>query len=334
VSQEFLSQDEVDALLKGVNGEEDEAPEEPSDAGVRPYNLASQERIVRGRMPTLEIVNDRFARLVRAGIFNFMRKSPEVSAGPVRVVKYSEFIRNLAVPTNLNLVGLKPLRGTGLVVIEPALVFTVVDNLFGGDSRFHTRVEGREFTTTEMRIIQRLLAVVLEEYRKSWAPVHEIAFDYVRSEMHTQFANIATPNEVVLVTTFSVEFGAGGGEMHMAIPYASVEPIRDKLSNAIAGDAQEPDKRWMRMLSRQVQSAEVELVATLAQVPMHVRSLLAMREGDVISLDLPKSVPVSVDAVPIFDCRFGTVNGQYAVKIDRVLAPSVVERMNGDSHAQ
>ena len=331
MADEFLSQDEVDALLKGVNGDEEEAPAEAPADGVRPYNLATQERIVRGRIPPLEVVNDRFARLVRAGIFNFMRKSPEVSVGPVRAVKYSEFARNLVVPTNLNLVGLKPLRGAGLFVLEPSLVFTVVDNLFGGNSRFHTRVEGREFTATENRIIQRLLAVILDEYRKSWAPVHAIAFDYVRSELHTQFANIATPNEVVLVTTFSVEFGSGGGEMHVCLPYASVEPIRDKLCNAIAGDQQEPDRRWSRMLSRQVQSAEVELVATLAEVPMQVRSLLAMRAGDVISFDLPKSVEASVDGVPIFGCRFGTMNGQYAVKVDRVLAASVMERMNGDN---
>ncbi len=333
MSQEFLSQDEVDALLKGVNGEEEAVAEEPAD-GIRPYNLATQERIVRGRMPTLEIVNERFARLARAGIFNFMRKSPEVSVGPVRVIKYSEFIRNLAVPTNLNIVSLKPLRGAGLVVLEPSLVFTVVDNLFGGDSRFHTRVEGREFTPTETRIIMRLLEVVLDEYRKAWAPVHEIAFDYLRSELHTQFANVATPNEIVLVTSFSVEFGAGGGDMHMCLPYAAVEPIRDKLFNAIAGDHQEPDRRWMRMLSRQVQSAEVELVAKLADVPMKVRSLLAMREGDVISFDLPRTVEASVDGVPIFECRFGTVNGQYAVKVDRVLAASVQERMYGDPNAQ
>ena len=330
MAQEYLSQDEVDALLKGVQGEEEEAAAPEPEGGIRPYDLASQERIVRGRMPTLEVVNDRFARLARAGIFNFMRRSPEVSAGPVRVIKYSEFLRNLAVPTNLNIVGLKPLRGAALFVIEPSLVFTVVDNLFGGDSRFRSRVEGREFTATETRIIQRLLAVVLGEYRKAWAPVHEVAFEHVRSEMHTQFANVATPNEIVLVTTFSVEFGGGGGDLHVCIPYASVEPIRDKLANSIAGDQQEPVRRWMRMLSRQVQSAEVDFVARLAEVPVQVRNLLAMRVGDVVSFEMPRAVDAIVDGVPIFECRFGTMNGRYAVKVERVLAASVQERMTGD----
>src|SRR5512140_3475050 len=170
MSKEFLSQTEVDALLKGVTGEADEVKKEQDPSGVRPYNLATQERIVRGRMPTLEIINERFARLLRIGLFNFMRRSAEIAVGPVKVVKYSEFVRNLVVPTNLNVVQIKPLRGSALFIFDPNLVFLVVDNLFGGDGRFHTRVEGRDFTQTEQRIIQRMLNVVLDAYEKSWNP--------------------------------------------------------------------------------------------------------------------------------------------------------------------
>src|SRR3954470_7326354 len=157
---ELLSQEEVDALLKGVTGEVDEPKDDLDPSGIRPYNLATQERIVRGRMPTLEIINDRFARLLRIGMFNFMRRSPEISVGGVKVTKYSEFIRNLVVPTNLNVVHMKPLRGSCLFIFDPSLVFAVVDNLFGGDGRFHSRVEGRDFTLTEQRIIQKMLLVV------------------------------------------------------------------------------------------------------------------------------------------------------------------------------
>jgi flagellar motor switch protein FliM len=169
MSSEFLSQDEVDALLKGVTGESDEpAAVEENEGGVRSYNLGTQERIVRGRMPTLELVNERFARYLRIGLFNYMHRTTEVSVGPIRVQKYSEFIRNLVVPTNLNLVSAKPLRGTSLFVFDPNLVFLVVDNMFGGDGRFHTRVEGRDFTGTEQRIIQGLLHVVFTEYDRAW----------------------------------------------------------------------------------------------------------------------------------------------------------------------
>lgn len=172
MTADFLSQDEVDALLKGVTGESDEPEEEAeSNEGARSYNLGTQERIVRGRMPTLELVNERFARYLRIGLFNYMHRTTEISVGPIRVQKYSEFIRNLVVPTNLNLVAAKPLRGTGLFVFDPNLVFLVVDNMFGGDGRFHTRVEGRDFTATEQRIIQGLLNVVFTEYSRSWKPV-------------------------------------------------------------------------------------------------------------------------------------------------------------------
>src|ERR1700693_1214931 len=215
MADNFLSQEEVDALLKGVNGDQDETSVPEDSSGVRPYNLATQERIVRGRMPTLEIINERFARLFRIGLFNFLHPTAEISVGPVKVSKYSEFIRNLVVPTNLNLVHLNPLRGIGLVVLDPQLVFLLVDNMFGGDGRFHTRIEGREFTPTEHRIIMRVLEIVFEQYAKSWEPIYPIEFEYIRSEMNTQFANIATPNEVVVSTTFTLELGPVSGELHI-----------------------------------------------------------------------------------------------------------------------
>ena len=142
MAEDFLSQEEVDALLKGTTGEKDEVKADEDPSGVRPYNIATQERIVRGRMPTYEIINERFARLLRIGLFNFMRRTVDISVGPVKVIKFSEFVRNLVVPTNLNMVHMKPLRGTALIVFDPSLIFLIVDNLFGGDGRFHARVEG------------------------------------------------------------------------------------------------------------------------------------------------------------------------------------------------
>jgi flagellar motor switch protein FliM len=319
MSKDFLSQEEVDALLKGVTGETDEPQDAASATGVRPYNLATQERIVRGRMPTLEIINERFARLLRIGLFNFMRRSAEISVGPVRVVKYSEFIRNLVVPTNLNLVQAKPLRGNALFIFDPNLVFLVVDTLFGGSGALHTRVEGRDFTPTEQRIIQRMLAIVFEDLEKSWKPVHELKFEYVRSEVNTQFANIATPNEVVVVTTFTIEFGNAGGELHICMPYAMLEPIRDVLYSSVQGDHMEVDKRWLRLLSKQVQSAEVELSVNLGNARLTFSQLLGMQVGDVISLDIPQPMVAEVDGVPVMECRCGVLNGQYALRVEKML---------------
>ena len=263
MSETFLSQEEVDALLRGVTGDQDEDKVVEDSSGIRPYNLATQERIVRGRMPTLEIINERFARLYRIGLFNFIRRTAEISVGSVRVSKYSEFIRNLVVPTNLNLVHMKPLRGTALIVMDPNLVFLIIDNLFGGDGRFHTRVEGRDFTQTEQRIILRTLEIVFENYAKSWEPIFPIEFEYVRSEMNTQFANIATPNEVVVTTSFTIELGEVSGDMHICTPYAMIEPVRDILTSSVQGETLEIDKRWIRLMTQQLQTAEVEIVANL-----------------------------------------------------------------------
>jgi flagellar motor switch protein FliM len=333
MSNEFLSQEEVDALLRGVSGEaEEEKPAEDAGA-IRSYNLATQERIVRGRMPTLEIINERFARNLRIGLFNFMRRTPAITVGQVRTLKYGEFVRNLIVPTNLNVVHMQPLRGSALFVIEPRLVFLVIDNLFGGDGRFHTRVEGRDFTQTEQRIIQRLLDVVFENYERAWAPVHPIKFEFVRSEMHTQFANIATPSEIVVSMSFNIEIGNQSGEIHVCFPYSSIEPIRDILYSIVLGDATETDRRWVKMLSRQVQSAEVEMVATLGEAPITVGQLLKMKAGDVITLDIPKSLVAAVDGVPVFDCKYGILNGQYAVKVNQILTIPQRDNNMEDEHA-
>lgn len=322
MADNFLSQEEVDALLKGVNGDQDDAAAPEEATGVRTYNLATQERIVRGRMPTLEIINERFARLLRVGLFNFLRRSAEVSVGSVRVSKYSEFIRNLVVPTNLNLVHMKPLRGTALMVFDPGLVFLLVDNLFGGDGRFHTRVEGRDFTQTEQRIILRILDIVFDAYTRSWEPVFPVEFEYIRSEMNTQFANIATPNEVVVSSTFTIELGSVSGQIHFCMPYSMIEPIRDALTSSLQGEALEVDKRWIRLMTQQIQIAEVELVATLGTGRASFDEILNMKVGDIIPLNVPEQIEATVDGVPVMECTYGVLNGQYALKVEKLLANS------------
>lgn len=321
MSQDFLSQEEVDALLKGVTGASDDAPEEDASSGseAKPYEIGRQERIVRGRMPTLELINERFARFLRMGLFNYMHRNVEISVGPIRVQKYSDFVRNLVVPTNLNLVLVKPLRGTSLFVLDPNLVFLTVDNMFGGDGRFHTRVEGRDFTATEQRIIKGLLGTIFEEYEKSWKPIYSISFEYVRSEMNTQFANIATPSEIVVATTFTIEFSGASSEMHICMPYSMIEPIRDTLYSALHSEQLSSDKRWTTMLQRQLQTAEVELVAQLGTSQITLGAIMEMKVGDVIPLKVPELVQASVDGVPVVAASYGVSNGNYALKIDKFL---------------
>jgi flagellar motor switch protein FliM len=326
VAKEFLSQDEVDALLKGVTGDSDDEAAPKDAEGVRPYNIAKQERIVRGRMPTLEIINERFARLLRIGLFNFMRRTAEISVSPVRTQKYGEFIRNLVVPTNLNVVHVKPLRGSSLFIFEPSLVFNVIDSLFGGDGKFHTRIEGREFTPTEQRIIQRMLEVVFENMQKAWQSVQPVTFEYVRAEMNTQFANIATPNEIVVTTTYTIDLGADAtGAIHICMPYSMLEPIRDALCSSMQGEQMELDKRWLRMLSKQVQAADVQIVANLTETQMTLGAILKLKSGDVIRTDIADVVTAGVDGVPVMECRYGISNGQYALQVVRLINHSAAD---------
>ncbi|WP_295643877.1 flagellar motor switch protein FliM [uncultured Methylibium sp.] len=320
MNQQILSQDEVDALLQGITGVSQKLETEEVEHGaIRDYNLASQERIVRGRMPTMEIVNERFSRNIRVGLFNMIRRTPEVAVGGIKVQKYSAFLREIVVPTNFNIMSVRPLRGSGLVVCDPTLVFAVIDALFGGAGKFHTRIEGRDFSPTEQRVIVRLVEVIAAEYKKAWAGVYPIELDYQRSEMQPQFATIAAPSEIVVTTSFTLEIGETSGTIHFCVPYATLEPIRDTLYSATVGDSNEPDRRWVKLLTQQIQAAEVELVTELAHAPATVEQLLAFKPGDFIELDLSQVVQAKVDGVPVFDCQYGTSNGKYSIKIDQLL---------------
>lgn len=320
MSESFLSQEEVDALLEGVTGESQKTVEEAAEHGeVRAYNISSQERIVRGRMPTMEIVNERFTRNLRVGLFNFIRRSPEISVGPVTVQRYSAFLRELAVPTNFNIVAIRPLRGSGLIVCEPALVFGVIDTLYGGTGKFQTRIEGRDFSATEQRVINRLVDVITSEYKKAWKGIYPLELDYQRSEMQPQFANIATPSEIVISTSFQLEIGDITGAIHFCFPYSTLEPIRDVLYSSTQGDSIEVDRRWVNVLTREIQAAEITLVAELARADATVEQLLTMKKGDFIELDRQPKIQATVDGVPIFECQYGTHNSKYAIRIDKAL---------------
>ena len=320
MNQQILSQDEVDALLQGITGESQKIEQDDlPKTGTRDYDLASQERIVRGRMPTMEVINERFARNIRIGIFNLIRKSPEVSIGGIKVQKFSAFLREIVVPSNFNIMTVKPLRGSGLIVCDPSLVFAVIDSLYGGIGKYHARIEGRDFSPTELRVIFRLVETICTEYRKAWAGIYPVDLEYQRSEMQPQFANIAMPSEIVVSTSFTMEIGETTGSVHFCIPYSTLEPIRDVLYGSNQGDSGEPDRRWVNLLKQQIQSAEVDLVAELAHAGATVEQLLSFKPGDFIELDLNPMIQAKVAGVPVFDCHYGTSNKHYSIKIDKMI---------------
>ncbi|HEY8585910.1 MAG TPA: flagellar motor switch protein FliM [Rhodanobacter sp.] len=312
---DLLSQDEIDALLDGVSGGAVATGSDeplPVDAVVQ-YDFTQQDRIVRGRLPTLEMVNDRFARFFRTGVFNVLRKTCEVSVLGVKMVKFAEYVHGLAVPSNLNLVRIAPLRGTALVVFEPRLVFTVIDNFFGGDGRYHARIEGRDFTATESRVIQIVLGELFGAMAEAWSPVLALEFEYQGSEINPQFANIVSPTETVVVSSFHVELDGGGGDIHLTLPYAMIEPIRTLLDAGVQSDRVDRDSRWAELLHEDVLDAEVGLSSLLLEARMSLGEFLHLRPGDVIPVQLPEMATVFAEDVPVFRGRFGQSNGRNAV---------------------
>lgn len=333
MDDKFLSQDEVDALLKGVGVDQDGDDEVIEEVdGPVDYDLAKDERIVRGRMPTLEVINERFGRLCRDNLFNFLRRGLEVHVKPTKISKYSDFVRNVIVPTNLNLIHMHPLRGTALFILDPTLVFLIIDTMFGGDGRFHTRVEGRDFTATEQRIITRILDIIYQSYMQAWAPVHEINVEHIRSEMNLQFVSIATPNEVVASTSFKLELGDHSAEMHICFPYTMIEPLRDILSSTMQPEETATDKQWAKQLSQQVQIAEVELITKLAQKQTDLRSVLNFKVDDIIPLNISDVVETTVDNMPVMECKYGVFNGQYALKVEKLLRVNDLGFEEGEPH--
>ncbi|HUH39834.1 MAG TPA: flagellar motor switch protein FliM [Castellaniella sp.] len=320
--QSLLSQDEVDALLAGVTGEESTGAQGPVDdaGGVRSYDLTSPDRVVRHRMQTLELINERFARRLRSMFFSFMRRNADITVNAIRIQKYSEFERNLPVPSNLNMVALKPLRGASLFTFDPNLVFLVIDSLFGGHGRYSTRVEGRDFTTTEQRIIQRLLGLTLDCYGEAWENVYPLEFEYIRSEMHTKFASISTGNDIVVVSSFSIELGSTGGKLNICLPYSMIEPVRDLLTRPLQQAASDSiDQRWAQQLAREVRSAEVELSAQFTQIQTSIGELIRLRVNDVLPIEVEPAITAHVGGVPVLDCAYGTFNGRYALRVNKVL---------------
>jgi flagellar motor switch protein FliM len=313
---DLLSQDEIDALLHGVSSSDiDTDDDELVDGDARNYDFTTQDRIVRGRMPTLEMVNERYARLFRISIFNLLRRSAEISVGGVQMLKFSEYVHSLFVPTSLNMVRVKPLRGTALFVLDPRLVFMIVDNYFGGDGRFHAKIEGREFTPTELRVVEMILEQVFVDLKEAWSPVMKLDFEKQNSEVNPQFANIVSPSEVVVVNTFHVEIEGGGGDFHITLPYSMLEPIRELLDAGVQSDRDDADDRWAESLREEVKTSTVDLSCTLAEAEISLRDIMEMKPGDVIPMDVPDLVTVNAEGVPVFRGKYGVSRGSMAVKV-------------------
>lgn len=312
--QDLLSQDEIDALLHGVDDGDIDTDSDLDPGLVKAYDLTSQDRIVRGRMPTLEMINERFARYTRISMFNLLRRTADVSVGGVQIQKFGEYVHTLYVPTSLNMVKFRPLRGTGLIILDARLVFKLVDNFFGGDGR-HAKIEGREFTPTELRVVQMVLNQAFIDLGEAWKAVYPINFEYIHSEVNPSLANIVSPSEVVVVSTFHIELDGGGGELHITMPYSMIEPIREVLDAGLQSDTDERDERWVKALREDILTAKVDLECDVASREILLRDIVDLKVGDVIPIDLPDFHVLTANGVPMFRTQLGQHNGNLALKV-------------------
>lgn len=324
---DLLSQDEIDALLHGVDDVEEEDTEATdSDGSMTDYDFSSQDRIVRGRMPTLEIVNERFARHMRISLFNMMRRSAEVSINGIQMIKFGEYIHTLFVPTSLNMVRFRPLKGTGLITMEARLVFILVDNFFGGDGRYHAKIEGREFTPTERRITQMLLKLIFEDYKEAWAPVMDVSFEYLDSEVNPAMANIVSPTEVVVISSFHIELDGGGGDFHVSLPYSMLEPIRELLDAGVQSDKEDTDLRWSKALRDEILDVKVALSTNMLEMDVPLEAIMNFNKGDIIPIEMPEHITVLVEELPTFRAKLGRSRENIAIKItEKIPRPTSVK---------
>ena len=312
--QDLLSQDEIDALLHGVDDGLVQTEMAAEPGSVKSYDLTSQDRIVRGRMPTLEMINERFARYTRISMFNMLRRSADVAVGGVQVMKFGEYVHSLYVPTSLNLVKIKPLRGTALFILDAKLVFKLVDNFFGGDGR-HAKIEGREFTPTELRVVRMVLEQAFIDLKEAWQAIMEVNFEYINSEVNPAMANIVGPSEAVVVSTFHIELDGGGGDLHVTMPYSMIEPVREMLDAGFQSDLDDQDERWVKALREDLLDVDVPLSATVARRQLRLRDILHMQPGDVIPVELPEELVMRAGGVPSFKVKLGSHKGNLALQV-------------------
>ena len=320
---EVLSQGEVDALLRGVDsGNVETETDQPEEvAGVVPYDLSSQEKVVRGRLPTLDIINQMFSRLFRTSFSTMMRKPVDVTTVSTDTVKFSDFLRTLPVPSSLHIFRMEPFRGHGLFVVESRLVFSIVDTFFGGNGANEAKITGRDFSSIEIRMTKNVVLTALEDLEKAWKPVHSVTTTYVRSEVNPQFAAIVPPTDVVLVIVFDIEVDSVSGTLTICFPYNAMEPIIPKLKAQFQSEEMEVDRVWLNRLKAELIETEVEIVVELGTTVLTPGQLMNMKLGDTLFLgkDVTDPLILKIEGITKFKGFPGTSKGNKAVKIEEII---------------
>ncbi len=327
--EDMLSQDEVDALMQGIGGEVQTEDDDLADGqAAKVYDFTNQERIVRGRLPALDIINERFARGFQRHFNEMIMASVEVTAGEVKIIKMVDYLRNLFVPTSLNIYRINPLNGVSLFTLDSKLIFTAVDMYFGGTGLLPFKIEGREYTPVEMSMVRSVLDISSENLKKAWAPVMDIEIEYMHSEMNPKFANIVDATDMIVVSPINVRFEGVEGRVDIVMPYAMLEPVRDKLEEGMSNLQGESDNRWSRTLKEECKNIEVNVSVDLVELQLSMDDLMKMEKGDIIPIEMPDRVAIKAEGIAFVKGKLGESNDKKAVKIEKILHhPAYSERM-------
>ncbi len=326
---QVLSQDEVDALLNAVNdgGDDDFLgggdgfdDEDEGDENIQPYDLTNQDRVIRGRMPILEIIYERFIRSFRVSLSNSLRKISTISMISTDLLKFGEFVNTLPIPSCMCIMRFNELRGPALLVFESKLAYAIIDSYFGGTDRPFTKIEGKEFTAIELSFMKKVMDMAIADLEESWAPVHRIDAQYIRTEINPQFVGVVPPSDVIIATTLEVEFESASGTIMIVVPYSTIEPIKQKLSSSYQTDNDMADSIWTSAMQDHIKDMRAEIVVKLGEAQMTVGDLVTLEPGDIIPLNQEASgeVTAEVQGVDKMKCLIGTYKGNRAVQISHV----------------
>lgn len=328
--KQVLSQSEVDALLAAVSdGDMDAADEAASGGGgglddkvVVDYDLTSQDRIIRGRLPQLDVIYEKFMRAFRVSLSSALRKIATLNHASTDFLKFGEFINTLPMPTCMSVLRFNSLRGSALFVIESKLAYALVDSFFGGADQPYTKVEGKDFTPIELQIVRKVVNLAIEDLESAWSSVEAIDCTFVRTEINPQFVGIVPPTDIVIASTFDVELENANGTITIVVPYSTIEPIKQKLSNGFQVESDQTDKKlWTSTIEDQLMETDMDIKVSLGGTEISLEDLMKLKKGDVIPLDQDASgeLDVLVEGTKKFKAYYGIHHGSVAVQVTKII---------------
>jgi len=317
--EEILSQDEISALLNAVNDGDIDTETDNGEGkdNLTLFDLTSQDRIIRGRMPALDIINDRFARLFRITLSNSLRKLVDVSVESSNLMKFGEYLNYLPIPSCLNLIKLNPLKGAGIISIEARLLYALLNFYFGGTHNERTKIEGRDFSSIEMNLIVKIINMMFDDLKKSWNPIYSIKWEYLRTEINPRFVTLVPPSDVVINSVFEIEVENVKGFISLVIPYSSIEPIKGFLQSSLQNEHMEIDTTWIKRIRNKLMNTELNLLAEIGRTQLSLEEVKNLKVGDVIQLDRDITDPIDllVEGVLKFKVKPVQTKKYYGVEV-------------------